>query len=80
MPGVAALTPARFALGLNSDFRTTPSLNPLYSHSCRVCSDVTYLLAGFGFGIKSWTEGDELLKKTPRGGHINGDQKANFLS
>jgi hypothetical protein len=33
MPGVAGLTPARFALGLSADFRTTPGLIFLYSCS-----------------------------------------------
>jgi hypothetical protein len=33
MPGVAKLTPARFALGLSADFRTTPGLILFYSLS-----------------------------------------------
>jgi len=45
MPGVAALTPARFALGLSADFRTTPGLIFFYSCSGKDCSDVTRLLA-----------------------------------
>jgi len=32
MPGIAALRPARFALGLSADFRTTPSLFLSYSN------------------------------------------------
>ena len=32
MPGVAALTPARFALGLSADFRTPPGL--IFFYSC----------------------------------------------
>ncbi len=31
MPGVAGLVPARFALGLSADFRTTPGLIFFYS-------------------------------------------------
>ena len=36
MPGVAALTPARFALKLSADFRTTPGLIFFYSSAGRI--------------------------------------------
>jgi len=56
MPGVAALTPARFALGLSADFRTTPGLIFFYSCSGKDCSDVSRLLGDFGLDIESWNE------------------------
>ena len=42
MPGVAALTPARFAQGLSADFRTTPGLIFFYSCSGEDCSDLAH--------------------------------------
>ena len=44
MPGVAALTPARFAQGLSADFRTTPGLIFFYSYSGRIA--VTWRIGG----------------------------------
>jgi len=44
MPGVAGLTPARFALGLSADFRTTPGLIFFYSYSGRIA--VTWRIGG----------------------------------
>jgi hypothetical protein len=44
MPGVAALTPARFTLGLSADFRTIPGLICFYSYSGRIA--VTWRTGG----------------------------------
>jgi hypothetical protein len=44
MPGVAGLTPARFALGLSAVFRTTPGLIFFYSCSGRMA--VTWRIGG----------------------------------
>ena len=42
MPGVAALQPARFALGLSAVFRTTPGLILFYSFAGEDCSDLAH--------------------------------------
>jgi hypothetical protein len=44
MPGVAGLTPARFALGSSAVFRTTPGLIFFYSCSGRIA--VTWRIGG----------------------------------
>jgi len=44
MPGVAGLTPARFALGLSADFRTTPGLIFFYSSAGEIA--VTWRIGG----------------------------------
>lgn len=67
LPGVDGLTPARFALGLSTVFRTTPGLIFFYSSSgriavmsslpfgaiYRVCSSGFSPESGFGFWNKS---------------------------
>jgi hypothetical protein len=44
MPGVAGLTPARFALGLSADFLTAPGLIFFYSFRGRIA--VTWRIGG----------------------------------
>jgi hypothetical protein len=60
MPGVTALTPARFALGLSADFRTTPGLIFFYSYSGRIA--VTWRIGGrLTWLWREWHEKSEEL-------------------